>query len=83
MTNLFKPIEGSAVVLYNHGVYKQVELAERNGEVYAKWNAGFIRLMNSGFTSYGDVKWSDISLPSHVKPIVKLSGAGAVTVDNA
>ena len=82
MSKLFKPIEGSAVIIYSRGVYQQTKVFERGGELYAKWGSGYIRLMKTGWTSYGDVKWTDVDLP--VDMLFELAGLGALTlVDNA
>jgi len=76
---LFKPIEGSAVVLYNKGIYRQVTVFVRKGELYAKHGGGFVRLMKIGHTSYSNMSWGDISVPDNVKTLAL--GVGAVTLD--
>ena len=75
---LFKPIEGSAVILYSHGVYRQTKAFERGGELYAKWYGGYIRLMKTGWTSCGNIKWTDVDLPVGVA--FELTGLGALTL---
>ena len=76
---LFWPIEGSAVVLYNKGIYRQVTIFVRKNELYAKHGGGFVRLMKAGHTSYSNMSWGDISVPDDVKILV--IGLGAVTLD--
>ena len=63
MSKLFKPIEGSAVTICRRGIYYQTKVFERGGELYAKYGSGYIRLMKTGWTSHGDVKWTDVDLP--------------------
>ena len=82
MSKLFKPIEGSAIIIYSRGMYQQTEVFERGGELYAKRGSGYIRLMKTGCTSYGNTKWSDINLPADMG--FEFTGLGAITlVDNA
>jgi len=80
-TQLFRPIAGSAVVLYHKGLYKQVEVAERGNELYAKIGGGYAAMMHSGRTSYGDYAWSDLSLPGGW-PVIE-GKVGRVTLKTA
>lgn len=48
---LFQEIEGEAAVIIEGGVYKQVPIFKRNGYLYAKSGAGFIRLYADGSTT--------------------------------
>jgi len=47
----FKHVEGEAAVLIINGVYKQCDLYERDGYVYAKAAGGFVRLFADGATT--------------------------------
>lgn len=47
----FKHIEGEAAVLVDKGVYRQVDLYERDGVLYAKVGAGFVKLYATGATT--------------------------------
>lgn len=72
---MFTPIDGSSVILFKGGIYRQALIMRRKMELYAKISGGFIRLMAGGFTSYGDMKWSDIELPDeHILDDVKSGG---------
>lgn len=48
---LFQKIEGENAIIVQKGVYRQCELYERMGAVYAKVGTGFIRLYANGSTS--------------------------------
>lgn len=60
---MFKTIEGSFVVLCSRGLYKQVAIAQRGQELYAKLGSGYARLMHSQHTSLDNTKWIELSLP--------------------
>lgn len=47
----FKQIEGEAAILASGGVYRQADIFERNGYLFAKQGTGFIRLCADGSTS--------------------------------
>mgnify|MGYP006908287149 FL=1 len=52
MSALFKQVDGDSVVVVQGGVFKVCDLYERNdGELYAKYGGGFIRLHANGATS--------------------------------
>ncbi|WRH62065.1 MAG: hypothetical protein RSE12_17085 [Fuscovulum sp.] len=53
-------IEGGVSLLYCNGVFRQANLYHRNGDVYAKWGAGFVRLGAGGATSHPNVKWREV-----------------------
>lgn len=54
MSGMFKLMEGQIAVIVERGVYKEVEIATRNGgELYVKAKGGFIRLHADGSTSVG------------------------------
>lgn len=48
---LFQEVEGEAAILIENGVFKQVALYKRNGNLYAKNGGGFIRLNEDGSTT--------------------------------
>jgi hypothetical protein len=51
---MFQIIEGETAVIREGGVYKEVQLATRNGgELYVKAKGGFVRLYADGSTSAG------------------------------
>jgi hypothetical protein len=47
----FKQVEGEAAIVVINGVYKQCDLYERDGYIYAKTAGGFVRLMADGSTT--------------------------------
>lgn len=56
----FSPIpEGQAIIL-SRGVYRQSAVFSRAGKVYAKYGAGFVRLMQGGASSHPNIRWVDI-----------------------
>jgi hypothetical protein len=57
----FNPLEGR-VLLASAGVYKQADLFEYNGQIFAKHGTGYIALMGSKQTSKNKVYWRDIEL---------------------
>lgn len=62
--SLFSIIEGKQAVIKNAktGVYRQVDLYERDGEIYAKASGGFIRLMKEQRTSHPVTKWEHLDV---------------------
>lgn len=57
-TALFHVIEDSFVILVGkRGVYRQVKLYRRGGDLYAGASGGFVRLMAGGGTSAPDTRW--------------------------
>lgn len=48
---LFKEVEGASVVIVEGGVYKATEAFTRDGFLYAKAGAGFVRLYADGSTT--------------------------------
>lgn len=57
--------EGQAIVL-NGGVYRQVEIAVRDGKIYAKHGGGWVRLSKGGATSHQRVRWHEIDTPNGI-----------------
>jgi hypothetical protein len=58
---LFHAIDKQAVIRnVKSGVYKQVGLYERDGELFAGTCGGFIRLMLDGRTSSPNTKWDAV-----------------------
>ncbi|AKR54357.1 hypothetical protein XM25_00765 [Devosia sp. H5989] len=49
--SFFQHVEGEAAVLVENGVFRQCDLYTRDGYLYAKTGAGFVRLMADGSTS--------------------------------
>ena len=57
----FKQVEGEAAILVGDGVYRQTELYERNGYLFAKYGAGFVRLAADGSTSKSKLRLETLS----------------------
>lgn len=58
--NYFSEIpEGQAIVCAN-GVYRQVKIATREGKIYARYGAGYVRLSRGGPTSHPKLRWYEI-----------------------
>lgn len=58
--DFFSLIEGSAVLLHNGGVYKQVEVYHRGKKLYAKAHGGFILLAGYRATSHPKTTWQTL-----------------------
>lgn len=54
---LFHKVEGAAVVLRCKGVFRQVDVYQRSGELFAKWGGGFIGLRRGDGTTKPEVLW--------------------------
>lgn len=52
----FKQIEGEAAIVIVGGVYKQCDLYERDGYIYAKVAGGFVRLYADCTTTKANVR---------------------------
>lgn len=66
--------EGKAIIRSN-GVYRQVDLFCRDDRVYAKYGAGYVRLLQGGGTTQPRINWLEFDAPNGT---VK-EGAGEVT----
>lgn len=62
--SLFNVVEGAVVVLVSRGVYRQAKVFLRDGEVYAGWGGGFVRLTANGGTTVPTVSWREFDLPA-------------------
>lgn len=61
MADLFHQIPDGVAILQSGGVYKQVDLYERAGYIYAKWGSGFVGLRSSSKgTSHPRVLWVEL-----------------------
>lgn len=57
---LFKKVEGAAAITITGGVYKQVDVYERDEFLYAKDGAGFVRLYKNGSTTKANVRFVEL-----------------------
>lgn len=60
---MFSKIEGAWAILRCKGVYKQVDVYDRDHELYARWGSGFIALVGKQNTSKLDVVYENLDLP--------------------
>ena len=58
--NFFSIIPEGQAIVHQRGVYRQVPIYERDGKVYAKYGAGFVRLIQGGSTSAINIRWAEI-----------------------
>ena len=76
----FKHIEGEYAIISQGGVYKQVDLYERDGLIYAKAAGGYVQLRYDGSTSKDKLRLQELSWegPLHQTKFGKLCRPGAV-----
>lgn len=58
---LFVQSDGACAVLLENGVYKQVDVYTRNGFLYAKSGAGYVRLNHDGSTTKARMRLEELS----------------------
>lgn len=63
--SFFQHAEGEAAVLVGNGVYRQADLYTRDGYLYAKHGAGFVRLLADGSTSYAKLRLEYLTWTGH------------------
>lgn len=57
----FQQIEGEAAVIVERGVYRQVDVYQRDGYLYAKFGSGFVRLYADGSTTKAHCRLDTLS----------------------
>ncbi|TPN26601.1 hypothetical protein FKO01_25335 [Mesorhizobium sp. B2-3-3] len=57
--------DGAAILVTKAGVYRQVKIFSRGGEVYAGHGTGFIRLFKNGGTSTPTIRYAGLDLAGH------------------
>lgn len=60
--NHFHQLEGEQVILRSGGVFKQVDLFERDDILFAKHGSGYVRLLDKGQTSHPKTFWDEMSV---------------------
>lgn len=60
MNELFKIIPDAFAILHNGGVYKQAQLYERAGRVYAQASGGYVMLRAQNGTSHPKLRWDHV-----------------------
>lgn len=72
---LFQQLEGEAAVLSVGGVFKEADLYQRNGLLFAKLGNGFVQLMEDGSTSSSKARLDTLSFegPLYRTPLGKLA----------
>ncbi|MCW4115638.1 hypothetical protein NPA31_011755 [Aurantimonas sp. MSK8Z-1] len=78
----FQHLEGDAAILVENGVYKQADLYQRDGFLFARTSGGFVRLMADGSTSKARLRLDVLSVdqPLHRDAVGRLclpTAAGA------
>lgn len=63
---LFHIVEDAQIVLRSKGVYRQVKMYQRVGELYAGWGSGFIGLRRDHGTTLPNVSWETLDAPGVV-----------------
>lgn len=58
--NLFHIIDDAVVHLQSRGIYREAKVYRRGEHVFAKWGAGYIRLLAHSGTTVPSVSWHDI-----------------------
>lgn len=58
--HLFHIIDDATAILRSKGVYRQVTVYRRGDEVFAKWGAGYVKLLSAGHTTHPNVSWVDV-----------------------
>lgn len=56
----FHVIEEGVAVIIARGVYRQVKVFRRGGDVYAAYGAGYLKLFGFRGTSHPKISWIDI-----------------------
>lgn len=64
---LFHLIEDIQCITLCRGVFRQVDVYERDHRVYAKHGGGYVRLEGNGGTSVPSVLWKDLNSHSCIK----------------
>ena len=62
--SFFQQIEGEGCILANAGTFYQTTLWTRDGYLYAKHGAGWVRLMADGATSKAKLRLDFLTLPT-------------------
>ena len=62
---LFHKIEDAQAIISSRGVYRQVDVYQRDGYVYVKWGNGFIWLGRNG-TSKPDVMFHELFVDDEI-----------------
>jgi hypothetical protein len=58
--NLLKRIDEGQVIISDRGIYRQVDLYERGGQLFAAHKDGFVRLLDRENTTVPSVTWKAI-----------------------
>lgn len=62
MERFHEIVDGAAILVSKQGVYRQVKVFSRGGEIYAGHGTGFIRLFRSGGTSTPHIRYAGLDL---------------------
>lgn len=70
--NLFHQLEGEVAIVRARGVFKQVDIFERGGQLFVKLGSGFVRLLDNHKTSVPTTFWEELSIKAHVGDLGRL-----------
>lgn len=59
---MFNRLEGETAILRKGGVFKVVDLYERNGLLFAAWGGGYVRLYANGTSSADKVNIDTLAI---------------------
>lgn len=62
----FKQLEGETAIVSQGGVFRQCDLYEWDGKLFAKFGSGFIRLKENGSTSKDGVNLCELQLDAPI-----------------
>jgi len=62
----FNKLEGEFAITRTNGVYKQVDVYERNGYLFVKHGSGFIQLNHTGGTSTPKVNLDELNIETPI-----------------
>lgn len=79
----FKQLQGETVILVQNGVYKQADLYEWKGGLFAKFSGGFIRLKENGSTTKDGVSIDTLMFDGELRrdKFGRLAVSGGETLD--
>lgn len=71
----FRPLEGDIAVLVQNGVYRQADLYEWDGKLFAKHGVGYVRLRANGTTSRDGIhmEYMEIETPLYADKLGRLT----------
>ena len=62
----FNKLEGEFAVTVSNGIYKQVDVYERNGYLYVQQGSGFIQVNHTGGTTSPKVRLDELNIETPI-----------------